>query len=73
MITRREVSGKYRMEVTAIEECADCHGTGICIEQSFSPYSRKLEILLSICACVRILPRLSHDPNAREVNREDKI
>jgi hypothetical protein len=72
MTTRREVSGKYRMEVTAVEECVDCHGTGICIEQSFSSYSHKLEILLSICACVRILPRLSHDPNAREV-KDDNI
>ena len=67
MTTRREVSGKYRMEVTAIAECPECHGTGIFIEHSFTSYSRKLEILLSICACVRILARLSDDPNAREI------
>lgn len=66
MSKRREVSGKYRMEVTASEECLHCAGTGIAIEQSFSGYTRKLEVLLSICKCVRVLPRLIEDPQARE-------
>lgn len=55
---RREVSGNYRMEVTAAEGCPECFGTGIKMEQSASPLCRKIEIILSICPCVRVIPRM---------------
>jgi hypothetical protein len=66
MSKRREISGKYRMEVTASEDCPKCFGTGIELEQTPNATSRRVEINLAICMCVRVLPRLVHDPNARE-------
>lgn len=66
MSKRRNVSEKYRMEVTATEDCPKCFGTGIELEQKPYPGSRRIEINLSVCMCVRVLPRLVHDTFARE-------
>lgn len=65
MSNRRGISNKYRMEITAKEECQFCFGTGMRIEQSANKYSNKIEILLSVCPCVRVVPRLVHDPHSR--------
>ena len=63
MAKRREISAKYRMEVTALESCDKCFGTGICIEQE--PQGILRQINLSVCMCVRVLPRLTSDPTTR--------
>jgi hypothetical protein len=63
---RRSVSDKYRMEVTAKEDCPKCFGTGIEMEQRSSSASRKVEITLSVCMCVRVMPRLQADLNTRD-------
>lgn len=58
MATRREISGNYRMELTALEDCKECNGTGISLEQTHYKISGKLELNLKICPCLRIIPRL---------------
>lgn len=56
MAKRREVSGNYRMMVSALQDCEKCFGTGIELEQIPHAVSRKVEINVSVCMCVRIVP-----------------
>lgn len=56
---RREVSGNYRMMVSALEDCPKCYGTGIEFEQIPHPATRRLEINLAVCMCVRVVPILT--------------
>jgi hypothetical protein len=63
---RRDISDKYRMEVTAKEDCPNCFGTGIRIEQKANATWNRIEISLSVCMCVRVLPRLVADMHTRQ-------
>ena len=46
------------MMVSALEECPGCCGTGIQIIQKPWPGQSRVEISLSICMCVRVVPVL---------------
>lgn len=61
MAKRREVSGNYRMMVSALEECQRCFGTGIAIEHKPWLNQARVEIGLQICMCVRLVPILKSD------------
>jgi hypothetical protein len=68
---RREISRQYRMEVTAREDCPKCYGTGIELAQKPWPSQNRMEISLSVCMCIRVLPRLVADMQSRPVNEPD--
>jgi hypothetical protein len=73
MSKRRSVSDKYRMEITANEGCNLCRGTGISMEQTAFSGSRKIEIVLSVCMCVRVVPRLIQDAFAYEDPFQEEV
>jgi hypothetical protein len=56
---RQPVKTGYIMQITAEETCARCLGTGINAEQHYNATFRKLDIEVSVCSCVRVVPRLA--------------
>jgi hypothetical protein len=45
---------RIRLRIVANDSCSNCFGSGLRVEQEFQKFNRKLEVSISVCACVKV-------------------
>jgi hypothetical protein len=58
-IKRQPIKTAYVMQITADENCTHCLGTGINAEQRYNLMFHRLDIEVTVCSCVRVVPRVA--------------